>query len=321
VLPFSCRQETERWVRQLQEVVLSPIARDVAGERRAALALKTAALIRACRGYLSIGLQAAERADADRERLRAAVLNESVTASVIGDELRQAEQLIHQKTRPAFEEALRAQQAGLQRKFAAALAAELPMWRGNLAEQSRRYEAWLAERLTTELTVLSQSIVPLAVNLVAQAEERLRRVVEAFRDRLGRNIQASIGVDVSPAVWEVARPQVGVVPVAVGQTFMTPWELLWWMLPMWLIGGIFRRHVLGRLSWEVTKNLIRLANDWARVVDAAVASLQSEASVWVDTELTTLDRLLRQQPAEANRFAEALQSLQDEGEVSRAAGS
>jgi GTP-binding protein EngB required for normal cell division len=321
LLPFSCRQESERWVRQLQETVLSPIAQDVAGERRAALALKTTALIRACRGYLSIGLRAAERADADRERLRAAVLTESVKASVIGDELRQAEQVVHQKTRPAFEEALLAQEAGLQRKIAAALASELPMWRGNLAEQSRRYEAWLAQRLTAELTVLSKDAVPVAVNLVTQAEERLRRVVEAFRDRLGRNIQASIGVDVSPAVWEVVRPQLDVVPVAVGQTFMTPWELLSWLLPMWLIGGIFRRHVLGRLSWEVTKNLTRLANDWAGAVDAAVASLRTQASTWVDTELATLDRLLKQRPAEANRFAEALQSLQNEGEGSREPGS
>jgi predicted GTPase len=84
VLPFSTRADPGRWVRQLREAVLLPVAADVARERRAALGVKLAALARACRGYLAVGLQAAERADADRERLRAAVLDESVRAAVIG---------------------------------------------------------------------------------------------------------------------------------------------------------------------------------------------------------------------------------------------
>src|SRR5262249_34375042 len=62
VLPFSSRVEPERWVRQLHEAVFLPVARDVAGERRAALDLKLAVLAGACRGYLEVGLHAAERA-------------------------------------------------------------------------------------------------------------------------------------------------------------------------------------------------------------------------------------------------------------------
>src|SRR6202034_4238393 len=102
-----------------------------------------------------------------------------------------------------------------------------------------------AEWLLAELTVRSQDASATAVNLLKQGEERLRRGVEAFRDRLSHNIRETIGVQVSPAVWEARRPQLAAIPVTVGQTFMTQWELLWWMLPMWLIGGIFRRHVLG----------------------------------------------------------------------------
>jgi len=313
VLHFSCRARTEHWVRQLRELVLAPIARDVAGERRAALDLKIATLVRACRGYLAVGLQAAERADADRERLRAAVLDESVKASVIRDELRLAEQWVHQKIRPAFEEAFLAQHAALHGKLSAALASDLPAWQGNLAVQTQRYQEWLAERLLAELIVRSQDASATAVNLLKQGEERLRRVVEAFRDRLSHNIRETIGVQVSPAVWEARRPQLAAVPVTVGQTFMTQWELLWWMLPMWLIGGIFRRHVLGRLSWEVTKNLTRLAGDWAGAVDAALADLRGQAAAWVEAELATLERLLSQGSTEAARFSEACQKLNDAG--------
>src|SRR5207244_11258232 len=138
-------------------------------------------------------------------------------------------------------------------------------------------------------------------------EGRFRRIVGAFLDRLSRNIHEAMGVVVSPAAWEARRPQVAVVPIAVGRAFMVNWELLWWLLPMGLVGGLFRRHLLGRVTWEVEKNLHRLAGDWAGAVDAAVAGLRSQATAWVDAELATLGRLLGQRPPKAAAFREALQ--------------
>src|SRR5581483_12003200 len=129
----------------------------------------------------------------------------------------------------------------------------------------------MADRPDAELTTLSRDGAVVAAELVGHAEARFRRVIEAFRDRLSRNIAEATGITVSSAAWEVKRPQVGVVPVAVSRAFMTDWGLLWWLLPMWLVGGLFRRHVLGRVPWEVEKNLIRLAGDWTAAVDRAVS--------------------------------------------------
>jgi GTP-binding protein EngB required for normal cell division len=309
VLPFSARVEPALWVGQLRQAVLLPVSRDVAGERRAALGLKLAALSRTCRNYLSVGLQAAERAEADRAQLRAAVLDESVNAAVIRDELRLAERRIGDSTRPAFEEVLLGQYGAVRQRLTAALAADLRTWRGNLAQQTKRYETWMADRLTAELTPLSRDVGPLAVDLLGQAEGRFRRIVEAFRDRLSRNIREATGLTVSPAAWEIKRPELALVPVAVSRAFMTQWDLLWWLLPMWLVGGLFRRHVLGRVPGEVEKNLFRLTGDWAEAVSRAVANLRTQAAAWVDAELVTLDRLLGQRPTEAAAFREALRLL------------
>jgi hypothetical protein len=92
---------------------------------------------------------------------------------------------------------------------------------------------------------------------------------------------------------------------------MTDWSLLWWLLPMWLVGGLFRRHALGRVPWEVEKNLRRLAGDWTEAVKRAVNDLRTCAAEWVDAELGTLDRLLTQQPSEATAFREALRRLEE----------
>ncbi len=167
--------------------------------------------------------------------------------------------------------------------------------------------------MLAELTPLSQDAAPLATDLLGQAEARFRRIIEAFRDRIGRNIKEATGVSVSPVAWEVKRLNLAVVPVALSQTFMTNWELLWWLLPMRLVGGQFRRHVLGRVPWEVEKNLIRLAGDWARTVDGAVTDLRTQAAAWVDAELSTLGRLLGQRQPETTTFREALRRLETTG--------
>jgi GTP-binding protein EngB required for normal cell division len=311
VLPFSIRTERDRWLRQFQEMVLHPVARNVEGERQAALRAKLVALAHSCRDYLSVGLQAAERADADRESLRKAVLNESVKATVIHDELRIVERRMHEGTRSAFEGLLFPRQAMVTERIVEAIKSEFSMWHGSLTEQARRSEGWMKDRLTIELTPLSQEAFPLATDLMDGAEDRLQRVVEAFRDRLSRNIHAATGLTVSPATWTVERPRVAAVPVAVSRTFMMSWEMLSWLLPMWLFGGMFRRHVIGRVPWEVEKNLTRLVGDWAEAVNAAETNLRRQAEVWVDTELSTLDRLLAQQTLEASAYQAAIVQLKD----------
>jgi hypothetical protein len=70
----------------------------------------------------------------------------------------------------------------------------------------------MADRLDAELTPLSREGAVIAADLVGQAEARFGRVIEAFRDRLGRNIAEATGVTASSAAWEVRHPQVGVVP-------------------------------------------------------------------------------------------------------------
>jgi GTP-binding protein EngB required for normal cell division len=311
VLPFSSRLEPERYVRRLRETIFLPVIQNMREERRAAGDMKLAALVRACRGYLAVGCQAAERAEADRQRLRAAVLDESVSAAVIRDELRLAAQRVCEEARPEFEKLFLDQRTIVEQRVTAALREALPAWHGNLAEQAQRYETWMAERLTAELTPLSREAAPRAAELLRQAEGRLRRVIEAFRDRLGRNVRETTGIAISPAVWEVEPPRVAVVPVAVNRAFMTDWGLLWWLLPMRLVGGLFRRHALGRALWEVEKNLRRLAGDWTEAVAAAVDDLRSRAAAWVDAELATLDQLLGQQPSAAAGFRKALRRLEE----------
>lgn len=311
LLAFSARVDCDRWVRRLRESVLGPVAANVAAERSAALALKMGALVKACHGYLTVGLCAAESADADRERLRMAVFTESVKSTFIQDELRLAQGSVCDETRPAFTNFFLVHQSTIAKSICDALASDLQSWQGNLAKQTRRYESWMAERLAAELSIRSETAIPVAGKFFEKAEERFQRIVEGFRDRLGRNVREAMQINIAPIAWKAQHPALAVVPVALSLTFMTQWELLWWLLPMKLIGGLFRRHLLERVPWEVQKNLIRLAGDWAGATDRAIVDLCTEAIAWVEAELFTLERLLRQTPPDAVRFRKALEQCED----------
>jgi GTP-binding protein EngB required for normal cell division len=309
ILQFSTRSDRDRWVNVLENSVLRPLANDLEAERRRTLAHKVTHLAQNCRGYLEVGLHAAERSDADRDQLRRAVLDESVNAAVIRDELLLAEQRVAGTVRSKLEKVLFASENDVSRRLRAALAAELPTWTGHLAEQAGRFENWIAEHLQSELQSLSQNVHQPAVELLNDGETRFRRIVEAFRDRLNRNIRAAMGITISQAVWQAKPARLSAIPIRVSRTFMTPWEMLWWLLPMKLIGWLFRRHVLGLIGWEVNKNLARLTVDWSDAVKAALTDQRNQASEWVDAELATLDRMLGQQKDEASVFRAALDQL------------
>lgn len=309
VVPFSVRLQPERWLHQLREHLLLPIARNVSGERQAALRHKLTAVTQSCREYLSVGIQAAQNSDADRQRLHAAVFNEKISLSVIQDELALAQQGAVAALRPAFEKCFLAHQADLTQRMSRSLAAEMSSWQGHLASQTRRMELWMEERLLSELTPLADEALSVANDLAASAENRFRRIVEAFRDRLNRNIHEAMGITVSPLAWEVVPPKLTAIPVDVGQTFMVHWDLLWWLLPMNLVGGTFRRHATRQVAGEVEKNLRRLVSDSSKAVDNAIGNLRTQATTWVEVELNTLDRLLANQPRASTDLIAALQRI------------
>ncbi len=91
---------------------------------------------------------------------------------------------------------------------------------------------------------------------------------------------------------------------------MTQWDLLWWMLPMKLVGGLFRRHVLKQVPWEVEKNLLRLISDWNGVTESALSELRVQAQAWIESELATLERLLKSQPDASRSIRWDLQQLE-----------
>lgn len=292
ILPFSTRIETERWKTGLSNELLLPISRRIEAEREKALSHKLAGLTRACSEYLTVALRAAERTQEQREALKAAVFNESVREAVIRDELSLTSQRLIDATRSPFETQLKSRRYELTDLLVRRAMEELVNWRGDLASQRQRFEDWLHTELLRELSAESESIAPLARQLVDQAQERFARLVEAFRDRLSRNMDAALGIKLSPVTWDVLPVRVTSPPIAIGKIFDIHIDLLWFLIPMRLLGGLFHRHFRRKIPWEVEKNLSRLAADWTDAASAGIANLHKQALESVRNETASLSKML-----------------------------
>lgn len=308
IVPFSIRRDAAARLDAIRRDVLMPVARRAGAERDAALAHKLTHLAGAARQYLTLALHAAERTAHDREALRAAVLDESVKESLLDDELALASDRLAAAARPALDRALRGRREAIEARLRADLD-EMRSWRGHIGRQAARYEAFMRERLTAELDALASDAAPVVAGLLGEAEQRFRRIIEAFRDRLGRNVTRAAGVVLSPLEWTPPPPPVVAPPVAVERAFMTHWDLFWWLIPMRLFGWLFRRHCRAKVEWEVWMNLRRLVSAWSEAAADGIEALRTQAAGWARAELATLRAALERPSEEAEALRDAIARL------------
>lgn len=303
---FSTRTDTARWRAELRSKLLTPLASDLTATRTATLQHKARALSQACREYLQVALKAAERTGAARSELRRAVLAETLSESVLREELALTTDNLRRQSRTQFEACFLPRQDAI----VTGLAAAMPAWHGHLAEQSRQFRHWINDHLAAALARTADAGFAVAKAVLTQTANRLERILHAFRHRLGQNLQDALGVNLSPVSWDLQVPAPTAPVVRIDNLFATPWELLWWMVPMRLVGGMFRRHGRRRLRWEVEKNLKRLVGDWTQATGIAMDQLQAQAAAIVRHEVATLTGLLDATPDQAAAIAEFLRQLE-----------
>jgi len=127
---------------------------------------------------------------------------------------------------------------------------------------SQAFEGWLQESLERELRDVSRREGSTFCVTRDRSRGTLSRAVQGFRDRLAGNVQRALGIllTASPFEFEVKRPAAPA--ISVSNPYMFNVDLLWFVIPMFIFRPSVERHLLGRIHWEVEKNLSRLASQW-----------------------------------------------------------
>jgi GTP-binding protein EngB required for normal cell division len=292
ILTYSTVKDTHLYKRFLDQLLLS-LSTNRDAEFRGISHHKVSSLARMCVSYLDIALKTSMQNDADRQTLRDLILDEKVSSELIEGELNMIARENKNKTRTLIADYLDAtQRAPLRQKLLSKLSAEMPTWKGNLWNLTRRYEVWLMETLTQEIDHISKAEYKHFFGSLKRAQSSIVRSVALFRNVLDNNVQKALGVTLNSPDWviEVAEPSHP--DVAFTKVFDFHFDLLWFLIPMVIFRGIFEKHFLKSIPRVADIHISRLAYQWEVRINKTIDDIKNQALDYVKSELSTIDALL-----------------------------
>jgi GTP-binding protein EngB required for normal cell division len=295
LFPFSTRPGFEAMRRVVQDYLLRQVSSRHEEKSLQIIQHKLQSVTAGCRQYLEMAQAAASAAAESREQLRRQLQEERQALSTVRNEIwllaTDLKVRLREGCQGAFLEHASDVRAGLKRD----LRARMPAWNGNLQQTTEAFANWADHALCTQLAAFSSELGGrLARQHLSAAQSSFSRIVRAFQDRLARSIQEALHITFSGAEFDALIKDPKRPDVKIGRVFDTPFESIWFLIPMGLFRPLVRRHFLRLLPWEVEKNLHRLAGQWAEAIGRPVDDLARQAQHFIQEELTTVEGLAAQ---------------------------
>jgi len=293
VFPYSVKagydELRDRFVKQwLMEVLGS--SREA---RSAALARKLHTLLTSAGDYLQLALKSAEAKESDREMLRAQVLGSGQACADLHLHLQLIAGRAVSSTRPLIEKRLQEQVYGhLHKTLEDRLAVAFPSWRGSFAKTIKQFRLWLTREMSEELTAVSAREGEAFLKPLWDAQRLSQGALQSFRDKLSEEVQRVFGMALQTTETEIEIKPPRAPDVSISKVFNHEWDLVFALVPMFLVRGMLERQLSGRIESEVYKNLSRLTSQWEETICSAIRSSEKEAHRRLDELVSTVQRLL-----------------------------
>jgi len=311
VFPYSIRPGYEDLRTHLDRELLSAVRADAGGQRAAILRHKLDSLAGECSAYLNLALKAAESDESERERLLQSVLGEKAYLEETRQTLRLMARHAAGASRAVFEHILENDELPVRRRLAEALDAEFPAWGRSLSVATERFDGWLGDAMAREMAGLSRRHRAEFLEPIGRVGRQLSQALQDFRNRLSERALCAMGVPLRTSETELHVAEPHSPDVRVGKIFDRDWELLSFLLPMWAIRGIVKRHFTRKVADAVFTNLSRLATQWADAVGGAISVLEREAVHRVDSLVATIEKLIASAARETPPIRADLQRLEE----------
>jgi len=308
---FSTREGFENYKHRLDMELLVPLVANKEREFNSIVRHKIKSLANATHNYLSVALKSSLQADTDRENLRAQILGEKSNLTQIEEELivLTRAQAIH--TRTHIEKHLEAFRTSMAEKLKENLKRDMATWKGNLWRLTRQFEEWLEQNLFAEIDAISFRERKHFFGTMIKAQAALERYVDTFKSTLGANIERVLGIKVAPTTWKVEVVEPARPDIRVGHVFEFHFDLLWFLIPMFIFRPLFERHFLRLINREVYVNFSRLGAQWEMSINRAIEDMRKQASRYIRDEILTIESLLSQTQGQSEEIARMLRKLEE----------
>jgi hypothetical protein len=251
------------------------------------------------------------QADLDRGNFHKQIFDEKVNFDLIREELTIIARENQRQTRTLIMNYLDNFQRPLRKKLSLDLEKELSMWKVNLWKLARRYEEWLADRMMEEMKHISKIEHRHFYGTINKAHASLSRSIESFRNLLDKNIEKVLGVRLAPADWKIDVSEPDYPDIKTIRSFDFHFDLIWFLIPMFIFRGLFEKHFISEIPREVEANLSRLAAQWEARINRAIEEMRKQAINYVKEELSTIDALLSKTHGQTDEINETIKKLRE----------
>ena len=294
---------------KFEQEVLLPMRRKSGENSRQILRHKVDSVVKQALNYTRVAFAAATQVESARTELRNRLAAERQQSELLRAELGGLARQWIASALDDFLVALGPTGQGLEARAAGELGAQFPNWQVRLPDFLRLWREWLQEYLLRELAEISREEAALFYAPLKKTRDHLVRALQAFHDRLAGHVQAALGLALPPHEFTLAVRTPGAPPIEVGFAFDATFEIVAPVLPFVLIRRLIERSLLRKTSYEVEKNISRLASAWRDCIAGEVEALVQSAEEYARNELSTLEYSLSQAPSSAPWLVDTMNYL------------
>jgi hypothetical protein len=143
-----------------------------------------------------------------------------------------------------------------------------------------------------------------------KAQSGLDRYLESFRALLGANVERVLGVKMAPNSWKIEVAEPARPDISIGHVFDFHFDLLWFLIPMFLFRPLFERHFLRLISRQVQVNFSRLSTQWEMRINRAIEDMRRQAAQYIRDEVATIDALLSHSEGKSDFIQQSINALE-----------
>jgi GTP-binding protein EngB required for normal cell division len=294
VFPVSTRPGYEESVSRLKNSLQARLGGNRTSEENKIILYKLEAILKNCRGYLGLSLRAARSGTLSGTKLSQAIEEEWVFLSTLEDNFHLVVDQSSRRIRESLESCFVSKSQELTRKLQRELKEKLLGWRGNLAEESRWFQEWLDSQLVSELDRLGRENQDVWKVHVRKVEGGLNRDLQAFGDRISIKIKEALQYEYAGTSFEAKSTPLEKPSTHLDRVFDTPFEIIWFLIPMPVFRVLVHRHFINSLPWQVEKHLYRLSSEWTERIMDSIQGMMEKAGKHVRDELESLANLLKE---------------------------
>jgi len=309
IYQYSIYKTKERFNKKIREEIILPIKNNIDDEYGKIAEHKLNSLAESVLGYLEVAYAASLKTDFEKEKLKDEIIDECLNSSFIEKELFLIKENHKEETREKIFKILSGFEKNLIIKLDNDFQKYFSGWKGNLFKLSRKYEEWIENILSEELSKIILSEDEKFRSILDKVRSHFSFYAKSFRERINENIQKVLGIKIPSEEWDIELNQIEKPDISVYTSFDFHLDLLFFLFPMFIYKNIFLKYFNNKIPGEVDKNIRRLTSDITEEINKEIENCYKLTLIYISEELETIETVLLKEESNTKDYEEIIESI------------